>query len=58
MRKNELEAKVYSIVERVKAGQPIETISLTEEWMVDAKKAARNWPPSPTRQTGEPVLWL
>jgi hypothetical protein len=59
MRTAQLETWIYKILERVKAGQPIEDtrVELKTVWP-DAEKAARQIAAHANASPGEPILWI
>jgi hypothetical protein len=59
MNKTQIEAWALSIIDRVRADQPIEDsrVELKSEW-IEAVKAARRIAGHANAARGEPILWL
>jgi len=60
MTKQQLEAWVHQILDRVLASQPIEDshVELKREWLADHHKVARRLAGHANASRGEPVLWI
>lgn len=60
MKKQDLEYRVLSIIERLQKGQPIEDdiVELKSEWPREHHRAARRIAGHANAARGEPVLWL